>query len=176
MRDECKHGSLRRKCEVCDLERQLSDYQAAFPTCDKHRPSGGARAGCLVCAGVKYSYAISRIDYACGEPNEMECSAYDVHQNEDEVVKKVQGLAKQLSDALEREAKLRQELAIEFGNSDRLAKALQIAIRQNSHDMLLTGEELRKCESALALHESGDEPTYTDCPIHGRHEGDCPRC
>lgn len=85
-------------------------------------------------------------------------------------------LERQLSDALEREKALRQELAIEFGNSDRLAKVLQIAIRQNSHDMLLTGEELRKCESALALHESGDEPTYTDCPIHGRHEGDCPRC
>jgi hypothetical protein len=31
-----------------------------------------------------------------------------------------------------------------------LIKALQIAVRQNSHDMLMTGDELRICESALA--------------------------
>ena len=27
--------------------------------------------------------------------------------------------------------------------------ALQIAMRQNSHDMLMTGDELRQCEAAL---------------------------
>jgi hypothetical protein len=31
-----------------------------------------------------------------------------------------------------------------------LIKALRIAVLQNSHDMLMTGEELRICESALA--------------------------
>lgn len=31
-----------------------------------------------------------------------------------------------------------------------LIEALRIAVRQNSHDMLMTGEELRICESALA--------------------------
>ena len=30
-----------------------------------------------------------------------------------------------------------------------LTDALQIAVRQNSHDMLMTGDELRLCEAAL---------------------------
>ena len=32
---------------------------------------------------------------------------------------------------------------------DRMEAALQIAMRQNSHDMLLTGDELRQCEAAM---------------------------
>jgi hypothetical protein len=31
-----------------------------------------------------------------------------------------------------------------------LVEALELAVRQNSHDMMLTGEELRTCEAALA--------------------------
>lgn len=31
-----------------------------------------------------------------------------------------------------------------------LLAALQLAVRQNSHDMLMTGEELRVCEAAIA--------------------------
>jgi hypothetical protein len=31
-----------------------------------------------------------------------------------------------------------------------LLEALELAVRQNSHDMLLTGDELRTCEAALA--------------------------
>jgi hypothetical protein len=31
-----------------------------------------------------------------------------------------------------------------------LLEALKLAVRQNSHDMLMTGEELRKCEAAIA--------------------------
>ena len=30
-----------------------------------------------------------------------------------------------------------------------LTDALRLAVRQNSHDMLMTGDELRACESAL---------------------------
>jgi hypothetical protein len=30
-----------------------------------------------------------------------------------------------------------------------LLEALKLAVRQNSHDMLMTGEELRKCEAAI---------------------------
>lgn len=30
-----------------------------------------------------------------------------------------------------------------------LREALEMAVRQNSHDMLMTGEEIRKCEAAL---------------------------
>ena len=31
-----------------------------------------------------------------------------------------------------------------------LIEAMRLAVRQNSHDMLMTGEEIRACESALA--------------------------
>lgn len=31
-----------------------------------------------------------------------------------------------------------------------LLEALQLAVRQNSHDMLMTGEELRQCEAAIS--------------------------
>ena len=31
----------------------------------------------------------------------------------------------------------------------KMEAALQIAVRQNSHDMLMTGDELRQCEAAM---------------------------
>ena len=31
----------------------------------------------------------------------------------------------------------------------KIEAALQIAVRQNSHDMLMTGDELRRCEAVL---------------------------
>lgn len=36
--------------------------------------------------------------------------------------------------------------------------ALKIAVRQNSHDMLMTGEELRKCEAAITAIKQAQEP------------------
>jgi hypothetical protein len=38
---------------------------------------------------IKLSFAIDRIDYACGESNEFEVSGYALHQNEEHVVKRV---------------------------------------------------------------------------------------
>lgn len=38
-----------------------------------------------------------------------------------------------------------------------LYQALALAVRQNSHDMLMTGDELRACESALAKAR-GEQP------------------
>ena len=32
---------------------------------------------------------------------------------------------------------------------EKMEAALQIAVRQNSHDMLMTGDELRQCEAAM---------------------------
>jgi hypothetical protein len=52
-------------------------------------------AGC-----VNLSGAIDRIDYACGEPNEMEVSDYAVHQNDEAVIERVKAVVaerKQLS-------------------------------------------------------------------------------
>lgn len=41
-------------------------------------------------------------------------------------------------------------------NTPELLAALRIAVRQNSHDMLMTGEELRQCEAAIA-RATGDQ-------------------
>ena len=37
-----------------------------------------------------------------------------------------------------------------------LLEALEIAVRQNSHDMQMTGEELRQCEAAIAKATGGE--------------------
>ena len=39
----------------------------------------------------------------------------------------------------------------------KLLKALKLAVLQNSHDMLMTGDELRICESAIAK-ATGEQP------------------
>ncbi len=36
-----------------------------------------------------------------------------------------------------------------------LLKALRLAVRQNSHDMVMTGEELRECEAAILSATGG---------------------
>jgi hypothetical protein len=82
------------------LAARLADYKNAAPLCGEHQPNGGARATCLVCALIADSAALSRIDYLCGEPNEMELSGYDVHCNEDAVVKNVERLSKRLAGAV----------------------------------------------------------------------------
>ena len=77
--------------------------RASTQLCDKHQPKGGTRGMCVICAGERLQGALSRIDYACGEPNGMECSDYDVHMSEQAVVERVQAIAsrvKVLEDAI----------------------------------------------------------------------------
>lgn len=77
------------------LEHQLKEAMSAAGFCDRHQPNGGAR-NCLVCGCEQMSYALSKISYICGEPNEMQQSEYDVHCNEDAVVYQVQLLIDKL--------------------------------------------------------------------------------
>ena len=55
-------------------------------------------------AGRKLEAALSRIDYFCGEPNEMGVSGYDVLCDEDVVIQNVAALAARLAQA-ERDAR-----------------------------------------------------------------------
>jgi hypothetical protein len=43
-----------------------------------------------------------------------------------------------------------EELILLRQTNQALVEALELAVRQNSHDMLMTGDELRTCEAALA--------------------------
>ncbi len=78
--------------DVARLEAERDALRKTFPHCDKHKPNGGHRAGCIICSGEKLCAALSRIDYACEEPNEEEMSGYDLHCDEDAVVANVQKL------------------------------------------------------------------------------------
>lgn len=57
--------------------------------CEEHARETGGTRGCLVCACVEMSRALSRIDYMCGPENEMGLSDYDVHCDPARVVERV---------------------------------------------------------------------------------------
>lgn len=78
---------------------ELAEALKAGGFCEKHKPNGGART-CLVCGCQKLHAALSRISYACETPNEMEVSSFDVHCNEDAVVKQVEEMRRKLSIAI----------------------------------------------------------------------------
>ena len=84
------------------LEAKLAQYQKEAPLCDAHQPKGGARGNCVICGMMALSSALSRIDYICGEPNEMAVSGYDVHCDEEAVVKNVEALKAKLAEETRR--------------------------------------------------------------------------
>lgn len=85
-------ADLRQRKDVDDFR----GYKNAAPLCDKHQPDGGTRGLCVICAGELLQHALSRISYACETPNEMQCSSYDVHMNEDAVVAQVVAQAERI--------------------------------------------------------------------------------
>lgn len=63
---------------------------------------------------ISLSFAIDRIDYACGEPNEMECSDYCIHQNEKHVVKRVNEKLSAMREALKEAHQAIKAVPIEY--------------------------------------------------------------
>jgi hypothetical protein len=78
--------------------KRIAELEDAAPLCDKHKPNGGKRAVCLVCALQEQSAALSQISYLCGPPNEMECGPYDIHCDESAVVEQVRAQAKRIAE------------------------------------------------------------------------------
>lgn len=60
------------------------------PTAEEELVTARQRIEKLKQGCIELSYALSRIDYICDKPNEMEVSSYDVHQNEDLVITAVE--------------------------------------------------------------------------------------
>lgn len=72
-----------------DENKKFIEYKKYAPLCEKHQPNGGCKSGCLICSIQKLTYALSKIDYLCGEENEMECSEFDIWYDENKVVENV---------------------------------------------------------------------------------------
>lgn len=85
--ESAARAPLLERIQALEAERDAHQHSAAW--CEKHKPAGGQRAMCLVCACQSLSAALSRISYLCGKPNEMECGPYDVHSDESAVVAEV---------------------------------------------------------------------------------------
>lgn len=68
--------------------KQITQLQNSAGFCEKHPPGNGHRR-CLVCGCIELSFALSQIDYAISEPNEMGVSTYDVFPYPDTVVDRV---------------------------------------------------------------------------------------
>lgn len=114
--------------ELTSLQQKLEKVTRAFPHCEEHKPDGGTRGGCLVCALIKLSAALSRIDYLCGEPNEMQTSGYDVHCNEEAVIRNVERTLEDAEMKLTAQLKTAGEwLAAKDAEIDRLSAALKRA-------------------------------------------------
>ena len=82
-----------------DQRAEIDAANAAAAWCDKHKPNGGARGYCVICAGRALSAALSKISLLCSEPNEMDCSPYDVHCDELAVGSQVEKLIADLAAA-----------------------------------------------------------------------------
>jgi hypothetical protein len=53
------------------MNSKLRQYEAAFPTCEKHKPRGGTRSGCLLCHLEKYDVLFWRLDRAMATPERI---------------------------------------------------------------------------------------------------------
>ena len=78
---------------------RLDGYKRSAPLCEKHQPTGGARAMCLVCACIELDTAIDEIDYQLGEPNEYHVGDYVVSKNTDSVIARAKAIKAQLEQA-----------------------------------------------------------------------------
>lgn len=125
--DELHTNAIERLRQLQASIKERDAHQRAAAWCDKHKPDGGARGQCVICAGQKLSSALSRISYLCGAPNEMECGTYDVFPDEDAVVAQVQALITE-RDALRLDAERYRKWRADYANTSTIPTNLGIAL------------------------------------------------
>ena len=128
----CVPADFARKLE---RERDAAIKSAGF--CGKHKPNGGVR-NCLVCTCGLLSFTLSHISYLCGHPNEMNQSDYDLHYNEQEVVKQVQ----QLIQERDQLRKVADELAEQLTDLDNALDPTYKFEHRSARDVLNTYNQL----------------------------------
>lgn len=159
--------------EMVSLRAEVERLRKATQLCDKHAPNGGTVSACVICSGQKLSYALSRISYLCEPPNEMECSSYDLHYNEDAVVAQVERLKQDLdrlsrgtwSIEIARQSKIASELRAEVerlrAQQAELLEALErisgFTLSQFMGPMDMALECVDVARSAVAKRRASDE-------------------
>lgn len=94
----CGTADIRLKMEK--LERERDEAREYAERC---------KQGC-----IKLSFAIDRIDYACGEPNEFEVSDYAFHQNEEHVVQRVNKQLEAMREAMREAAAIVAQIPVAY--------------------------------------------------------------
>lgn len=94
------------------LERIISCVNACAGMADPAKEIPELKAYAQRCKDgcISLSHSIDRIDYACGEPNEMEVSDYCIHQNDEAVVERVKAKMAEIQAMRAELADIRQHL------------------------------------------------------------------
>jgi len=124
------------------LERELAEALKAGSFCELHKPSGGAR-NCLVCGCEKLTFALDKISYHLGEPNEHGLSEYGNHYNEDVVIEQAKALSKNRDAWKGMSGELVKRLKHEMGIDGLSGRPAYVATEEalNKYNSLLAGME-----------------------------------
>lgn len=88
--DVASGGEKNAQQVIEELQAELRTYRQGMPTCDKHKPDGGFRNGCLICGAIRDTHVLSRIDAVVQRvPENPGVSQFDVDYDAEGVYARV---------------------------------------------------------------------------------------